>query len=160
MIILEQSVLHMYRIYLTLILLFSFSAWGQPYLVLSSTDSSVVEKIDVEDLRDIFLGNRIFWRNGSRIYSAHVPKETKTMKRFLKKVLSMSPSQYNKYWRRKLFSGKGHPPMEIESEKLAYEYIMKTNGSLGIVQHLPKRRPKNLFFFRPASDGKTLDLIN
>jgi hypothetical protein len=126
---------------------------------MSSTDSSIKENIDLADLRDIFLGNRLFWRNGERIFAAHINKEAKQMKKFLKNVLHMSPRKYNKYWRRRLFSGKGHPPVEINSDKKTIDYVKKTNGSIGIIGTMPKVQEKDLFFFKAASDGHSLEGI-
>ena len=88
----------MYRKYLILILVISSSfCYANSYIVMSSTDAATKENIDVADLRDIFLGNRLFWRDGERIFAAHIQKETRQMRRFLKNVLSMSPRKYNKY---------------------------------------------------------------
>ena len=82
------------------------------------------------------------------------------MKEFLEDVLSMSPRKYNRYWRRKLFSGKGHPPVEIESDRKTLDYVTKTNGAIGIINNLPKTAKSNLYFFKPSTDGHTLNYIN
>ena len=152
----------MYRIYLATFLLFSLvvssSASGNSYVVMSSTDSTVKENIDIADLRDIFLGNRLFWRNGERIFPAHIPKETQKMKVFLNQVLSMSPRKFNKHWRRRLFSGKGHPPLELDSDRKTIDYVKTTNGAIGVIGRLPKKRDSHLFFFKPSNDGHSLKL--
>lgn len=148
----------MYRKYLFFItlLLSANLSFATSYIVLSSTDSTIKENIDIADLRDIFLGNRVFWRNGERIFPAHIQKEQKQMKNFLKNVLSMSPRKFNKYWRRRLFSGKGHPPIEINSDLKTIDYIKKTNGSIGIVGRKPRTIAENLHYFKPSKDGHSL----
>lgn len=152
--------MNMYRKYLTIILLISSSfCFANSYIVMSSTDSTIKENIDVADLRDIFLGNRVFWRNGDRIFAAHINKEQRHMKLFLKNVLSMSPRKFNKYWRRRLFSGKGHPPMEIDSDVKTIDYVKKTNGSIGIIGNIPKVIDENLYFFKAALDGHSLEKV-
>ncbi len=150
----------MYRKYLLIgILLITQVSFASSYIVMSSTDSAIKENIDITDLRDIFLGNRLFWRNGERIFAAHIQKESKHMKKFLKNVLSMSPRKYNKYWRRRLFSGKGHPPIEINSDKRTIDYVRKTDGAIGITATLPNISDKSLFFFKSSRDGHTLENI-
>ena len=150
----------MYRILLSyLFLSFSSFALANSYVVMSSSDSTIKESIDIQDLRDIYLGNRLFWRNGERIFAAHINKESKQMKRFMKSVLSMTPRKYNKYWRRRLFSGKGHPPVEIDNDRKTIDYIRKTEGAIGIVGRRPKRASKYLYFFKASDDGHTLESI-
>lgn len=150
----------MYRINLFIILiLVSANAWSKSYVVLSSTSQSVKESIDVLDLRDIFLGHKLYWRDGKRIFPAHFNKKSKTMKVFLDTVLDMSPRKFNNYWRRRLFSGKGHPPIEHESAGETLEYIKRTNGAVGIVGNLPKKKIAGLYFFKPATDGRSLNLV-
>jgi hypothetical protein len=126
---------------------------------MSSTDATIKENIDVADLRDIFLGNRLFWRDGERIFAAHIQKETRQMRQFLKDVLSMSPRKYNKYWRRRLFSGKGHPPVEITSDKKTIDYVKKTDGAIGIIGKVPKNKEEDLYFFKASGDGHSLENV-
>jgi hypothetical protein len=148
----------MYRKYpfFIILLLAVNTSFASSYIVLSSTDSTIKENIDIADLRDIFLGNRVFWRNGERIFPAHIQKEQKQMKRFLKEVLSMSPRKFNKYWRRRLFSGKGHPPIEIHSDIKTIDYVKKTIGSIGIIGTKPKVFGENLHYFKASRDGHSL----
>ncbi len=146
------------RIFFLLIFLNQAHA-NSKYIVLSSTEAPVIERIDTDDLRDIYLGNRIFWKNGKRIFPSHIEKSSDTMKYFLNKVLSMNPRQYNKYWRRRLFSGKGHPPIELENDNKTLDYVKKTNGALGLVDKVPRVVDKGLYFFQPSTDGYTLKKI-
>jgi hypothetical protein len=123
------------------------------YIVMSSTDSIVQENVDIKDLKDIFLGHRVLWRNGDRIFPAHIRKTSSYMNKFLESVLSMSPRQYNKYWRRRLFSGKGHPPVEFNNDDKVLSYVQKTEGAIAIISKLPKKKYTGLHFFQPVSDG-------
>jgi hypothetical protein len=151
----------MYIRYLLLFLLLTTTSAKADikYYVMSSTKSSVNENIDLNDLREIFLGNRVFWRSGERIYPAHVSTRTNNMKSFIDEVLSMSPRQYNKYWRRRLFSGKGHPPKELENDTKIIDFVKKTDGSIGLLSALPKSFEKNLYYFRSANDGQSLNRL-
>lgn len=132
---------------------------AETYVVMSGTKATVKEKIDLNDLREIYMGHRIFWTDGERIYPSHIDKESSSMNIFLNQVLSMNPRQFNKYWRRRLFSGKGHPPKEIENDRQALDYVRKTKGSIAIVSRLPSRPLKNIFYFKPQKDYQTLKRI-
>ncbi len=154
----------MYISYLKLILLLmtiSLSSLAQngTYIVMSSTDSVIEESVDLKDLRDIFLGHRILWRNGDRIFAAHIDKTSPQMVNFLKDVISMSPRKFNKYWRRRLFSGKGHPPIELDSDKKAIDYVYKTEGAIAVVSKLPTTKFKGLHFFAPVKSEDRLELV-
>lgn len=129
------------------------------YYVMSKAKSSVNENIDLNDLREIYLGNRIFWRSGDRIFPAHVTTRDGVITHFLDEVLSMSPRQYNKYWRRKLFAGKGHPPKELENDTKIIDFVKKTDGSIGLLSAAPKRLDKTLYYFRSANDGQSLNRL-
>ncbi|OUR93584.1 hypothetical protein A9Q84_19135 [Halobacteriovorax marinus] len=148
------------RYIITLFILLSLGAQAQTsYLVMSSTESSIDESIDLSDLRDIYLGNRIFWRNGDRIFPAHTTAKSNNITLFLKKVLYMSPRKYNKYWRRRLFSGKGHPPKELENDKNIIDYVKKTEGAIGLISQVPSTMDAGLFYFAPDNDGYGLKQI-
>jgi len=149
----------MYIRYLVTFLLLSMTSYANSYVVMSSTDSFVEENVDIKDLRDIFLGHRVLWRNGDRIFPAHISKTSSYMKGFLENVISMSPRQYNKYWRRRLFSGKGHPPVELKSDIKVLRYVLKTEGAIAVISKLPKRKYKGLFFFKPDENENRLNRV-
>lgn len=150
----------MYRLYLAFILtlIFSTNSFGS-YLVLSSKESSVKERLSLPDIKNIFLGKKIFWNDGSRIYRVHIKQDSDQMKKFLESILKMTSREFNKYWRRKLFAGKGHPPTEFKTEEEALNYISKNAGSVGIVGSKPEKYNDGLYFFKPDSNGKELVLI-
>lgn len=100
------------------------------------------------------MGYRVLWRNGDRIFTSHIKMNSIHMKRFLKDVVSLSPRQFNKYWRRRLFSGKGHPPLEFKTDKKVLDYVHKTDGAIGIVSKIPKRNIAGLLFIDSTDNGR------
>jgi len=134
-------------------------AQSNTYIVMSSSDSAIEESVDLKDLRDIFLGHRILWRNGDRIFAAHIKKQSSEMVEFLNDVIGMTPRKFNRYWRRRLFSGKGHPPIELDSDKKAIDYVYKTEGAIAVVSKLPTKKYKGLHFFEPVKSEARLHLI-
>ena len=102
---------------------------------------------------------KVLYETIGNSFAAHIQKETRQMRQFLKDVLSMSPRKYNKYWRRRLFSGKGHPPVEITSDKKTIDYVKKTDGAIGIIGKVPKNKEEDLYFFKASGDGHSLENV-
>lgn len=150
---------NMYIRYLLLFLILTPVAIADSYVVMSSTESAIEENVDLKDLKDIFLGHRVLWRNGERIFAAHIGKKSSHMIDFLNNVISMNPRQYNKYWRRRLFSGKGHPPIELESDRKVLEYVHRTEGAIAVISSLPSKKYKGLHFFSPKKSENRLEPI-
>lgn len=150
----------MYIRYLTLFIFLASASYADSYVVMSSTESSIEDNVDLKDLKDIFLGHRILWRNGDRIFAAHIKKKSIHMVDFLDEVLSMNPRQFNKYWRRRLFSGKGHPPIELNSDRKVLSYVSRTEGAIGVISKLPKRKYRGLHFFIPVNSHNRLDPVH
>ncbi len=91
-----------------------------------------------EDLKDIFLGKKTRWSNNDRIVFVVLREsgETEPIHRlFLKKCINRTPAQFNNYWKKVLFSGKGRIPRSFSSMEAMTEYISKTSGAIGYIQN-------------------------
>lgn len=123
----------------TLVLISVFnSAYAQNYSVIINKKVKI-NSITYEDLRDIYLGKRIYWdEKRVRIKAAILIDESAVTESFLKDVLYKNITQFNKLWRRKLFSGSGVPPRRFKIEDELIDYISKTDGAIGV---LGVRRP-------------------
>ena len=52
---------------------------------------------------------------------------------FTKKIHGKSISAINAYWQKKIFTGKGVPPIEQSSEKDVIEFVKNNPGAIGYV---------------------------
>ncbi len=122
-------------IYLTLVFMFlSLNvAYANFNFSVISHPQVVPNQISMNELKEIFLGNKIFWPNNERIFVAIVEKDEQFAEEFLQKYLNKNFDDYIAYWRRKLFSGKGIPPRKFKTNKTFVEFIAQTEGALGII---------------------------
>jgi hypothetical protein len=106
-------------------------------------------ELSLGDVRDIFLGQKLFWQNNERIYPVCSNLASPPLVQFQHDILKMEPDQYTSYWRRKLFSGKGHPPKEFSDDAQALSFIRSNPSSIGILESKPDpRASEGLAVFR------------
>lgn len=131
---------------LTLIISIIFTtqvAAANDYLVVNRSNKYVSE-IDKEVVKDVFLGSKLFWEDGSRIQPVHLPINDKEFDTFLHNVVEMDTNQFLAYWRRKLFSGRAHPPKQMNRIEDILKYIQENPKSIGIIPVRPKKNTTGL----------------
>ncbi len=84
------------------------------------------------DVKNIFLGRKTQWSNGTPIKIVLLMKDD-VHETFCKTYLRKTPSQFKAYWRRMVFSGMGQIQQFFGSEKEIIEFIAQTEGSVGYV---------------------------
>jgi ABC-type phosphate transport system substrate-binding protein len=102
------------------------------------TDSALSQK----DIRDIYLGKKIDWTNGKKIVFVML-KEGPIMDAFLEKYVEKSAAQFESYWRKLLFSGKGILPPSMDDEAKMIDFVSKTEGAIGYVSAVAARQGVN-----------------
>ena len=84
------------------------------------------------DVKQIFLGNKTSWDNGDKIVFV-VQDRTDAGDAFLKAYVQKSVSQYENYWKKQVFTGKGKAPQSFESDQAVVEFVAQTPGAVGYV---------------------------
>ena len=87
---------------------------------------------DAGELRQIYLGKVTRWSDGKTALPVTL-EDGDVHKRFLRRYVKKSRSQFTIYWKRALFSGTGSPPRSFESEAEVVAYVAKTKGAVGYV---------------------------
>ena len=96
------------------------------------SNSSVTEStLSKKDVSSIYLGKKSSWSNGSKI--SFVVLEGETHEAFLKNYVGKSESQFNTFWKKQVFTGKGTPPRKLDSEKAMVDFVAGTAGAIGYV---------------------------
>jgi ABC-type phosphate transport system substrate-binding protein len=107
-------------------------AWGQDVDVVIIGNQTVPEKpLSTTDVQNIFLGKKT--KLNSTKITFVILKAGEVHERFLKEYLSRTPSQYTKYWKKMVFTGKGKAPKAFATEADLVEYVEKTEGAIGYV---------------------------
>lgn len=88
--------------------------------------------ITVDDLKAVLLGNKIKWNGGGVIKLAVLtsgPAHEKVMQDYAQR----SADQFDKYWKKLVFTGKGVMPQQAADEAALLDYVAKTPGAIGYV---------------------------
>lgn len=83
------------------------------------------------DIQNVFLGKKT--KLGGTKITFVILKSGDVHESFLKEYLSRTPSQYNKYWKKMIFTGKGKAPKVFETEEALVEYVKASEGAIGYI---------------------------
>lgn len=117
---------------IVILFLFMFisTAYGEVMIVSNKTVPN--SSISKQDIKDIFLGKKLYWEDNTRIIVATMT-QSEANTTFLKTYLNQTAKQYDSYWEKKLFTGDKNAPKRFKTPKLMLEYIASTPGSIGFL---------------------------
>jgi len=82
---------------------------------------------------DAFLRKTTDWPDGQGIRPVDLPASSGTRIRFSESILKRSVAAVKHYWQQIIFSGRGVPPPELESDAAVIGYVLQNRGSIGYV---------------------------
>jgi len=85
-----------------------------------------------DEVKDIFLAKKTQWDNGQKINFVTL-KDCDTHRAFLKQYLQKSSSQFERYFRTLVFTGKGSIPKAFDTEEQLVGFVSSTDGAIGYV---------------------------
>ena len=101
--------------------------------VIFITNSNVAEAFFTkQQIMDIFLGAKREWSDNTKIKFVVLDDEV-VHPEFTKKYLSKSSKQFQAYWKKMVFTGKGSPPKKFEEIEKLVEYVANTKGAVGYI---------------------------
>jgi ABC-type phosphate transport system substrate-binding protein len=89
--------------------------------------------MDRKFVADVFLKNITRWPNDSAIRPVDLRPQSPARSTFTKEVLKRSVDAVRAYWQQRIFSGRGVPPPELESEDAVVSYVLTHEGAIGYV---------------------------
>lgn len=89
------------------------------------------------DLLDIFKQTKTLWDQEVNI-NITLLQEGETHRRFVWQYFHKTPSQYHRYWKKLVFSGKGRTPITFRSEKDLMSHVALTKGAIGYISENTK----------------------
>jgi ABC-type phosphate transport system substrate-binding protein len=92
-----------------------------------------VTSLDKKFLTSAFLKKKTRWGDNKAIKPVDLPAKSAVRKRFSKEVLGRSVEAVRRYWNQVVFSGRGVPPPELDSEDEVVEYVLSHPGAIGYV---------------------------
>ncbi|MEZ4528297.1 MAG: substrate-binding domain-containing protein [Desulfobacterales bacterium] len=104
---------------------------GQQALVICNS-SVPHDSLSSSDIQQIFLGRKTRWSDNQKI-SFVLIKEGDVHAEFLKTYLSRTPSQYQAFWRKMVFTGQSGLPTSFNTPEEVIKYVAGTPGAIGYV---------------------------
>ncbi len=101
-------------------------------VVVVANKSVSASSLSIEEVKNIFLAKKTQWRDGSKIVFVAL-KSGGVQDDFLKSYLQKTSSQYNRYFRTLVFTGKGKAPRTFSTEAEVISYVSSTAGAIGYV---------------------------
>jgi hypothetical protein len=92
-----------------------------------------VSSVSREFLANAFLRNVRDWQNGERIQPVDQQPSSPTREEFSRRILLRSIAAIRSYWQQRIFSGRGVPPPELESDAAVVRYVVSNRGAVGYV---------------------------
>lgn len=86
-----------------------------------------------ELLAEIFLKRRSEWHDGVSARPVDLKPDAPARKEFSQDVLSRSVAAVKSYWQQLIFSGRGVPPPELDSEQAVVAHVISHRGAVGYV---------------------------
>jgi ABC-type phosphate transport system substrate-binding protein len=101
-------------------------------VVVIANKGAPVDSLSRDEIKKIFLVKKTQWDNGDKIEFVTL-KQGPIHNAFLKKFLQKTPSQFQKYFRALVFTGKGIAPRSFDSEAEVVRFVAATKGAFGYV---------------------------
>jgi ABC-type phosphate transport system substrate-binding protein len=84
-------------------------------------------------LREAFLKRITEWPDKQSIKPADQKPFARVRDSFSRNVLGRSVAAVKSYWQQRIFSGRGVPPPELDSDQAVISYVLKHRGGVGYV---------------------------
>jgi ABC-type phosphate transport system substrate-binding protein len=84
-------------------------------------------------IADAFLKKATRWPNDELVRPVDLDRDSPVRRRFSEDVLKRSVSAVASYWQQLVFSGRGVPPPEFDSEEQVVKFVLKNPGAIGYV---------------------------
>lgn len=97
--------------------------------------------LDRKTVADIFLKRTAFWPNGDLIRPVDLTPDSKGRREFSARILGRSVPSVRNYWQQRIFTGRGVPPPELDSDDQVIEYVARNPDAIGyvFVEKVPKK---------------------
>jgi ABC-type phosphate transport system substrate-binding protein len=104
-----------------------------PGIVVIVHPDNPASRLDKKFITNAFLKKRTRWSDDTTIRPVDLEPDSAVRKKFSKDVLGRSVSAVRRYWNQQVFSGRGVPPPELDSDEDVVTYVLKNRGAIGYV---------------------------
>jgi hypothetical protein len=109
----------------------SISAAAQDYVVVTNKKMGI-SSISSSDLEAVFTGKKMFWDSGEKVVFA-VYDNLDLQSSFFKQHVHKTPSQFNSYWKKMVFTGKANMPEYLNSPDEVMAFVSNHPGGISFI---------------------------
>jgi ABC-type phosphate transport system substrate-binding protein len=121
-------------IFVICLLLLAGSGYAQQGTIrIIANDNVDIASVNKDQLSRLFLKKTTKWDNGVKVTPVDLAADSDVRQNFTQNIHKKSISAINAYWQKKIFTGKGVPPVELQSDKEVIEFVSSTPGAIGYV---------------------------
>ena len=109
------------------------SAADEPAMVVIVHAKLGFDRLDKKTVAEAFLKKRRRWSEDVAILPVDQRKTAAVRSRFSRSILDRSLASVRTYWNQLIFSGRGVPPPEVDSDAAVVSYVANNPGAIGYV---------------------------
>jgi hypothetical protein len=108
----------------------SFGAFADVSVIVHPSNNNVIDAATIEK---IYTGKVKAFDDGTKITAVRLSETNPTSEEFNTKALNKSASQLKAYWSKLIFTGKGTPPKEVDSDAEMIKLVASNPDHIGFV---------------------------
>jgi ABC-type phosphate transport system substrate-binding protein len=116
---------------LSLLLASAGVCWAEVAVIVNA---SVDTTASMKEIKKVYLGKSKSLSGGYKVKPIALAEGSETRDAFNQAVLKKSDSQLKSYWAKLIFTGKGHPPKEMENDQEVIRAISDNPKLIGYVE--------------------------
>src|SRR4051812_22630754 len=122
----------MNRILALPLIIIAFAGRGHAQQPVFIANPSVAESaLASDDVKGILLGNKTKWEAGN--IKLVVLSEGALHEKVIQSYAQRSADQFDKYWKKQVFTGKGMAPVVAKTDAEVVDYVAKNPGAFGYI---------------------------
>lgn len=102
-----------------------------PLVIVVSPENRLSE-LRSEELKSIYLKDKKSWQDGTPIIPIDL-EQPEAQDLFSKKILKKNVREVKIYWMQQIFTGRAAPPLIVQGDRQAKEYIALNRGAIGYI---------------------------
>lgn len=120
--------------FIVCLLLLAVSGYSQENKIkIIVNENNTITSLSSDQVSRLFLKKTTKWDNGIKVSPVDLSANSDIRELFTKNIHGKSISAINAYWQKKIFTGKGVPPIEQQSEKDVINFVRSNPGAIGYV---------------------------
>ena len=122
-------------LFVAALLMLTLSARAQTDGVFIVNPALTETALTTADIKDILLGNITKWPHAGGVIKLVVLTEGPLHASIIKDYTQRTPEQFDKFWKKRVFTGTGLMPAQLQNEPDIVAYVAANPGAIGYVSN-------------------------